>query len=83
MKRLWQSAVIMFLVSDAVLLFWQGKRWVRFTRFGAPSGTYYQVMTWLLQWPEWLLRLSGAAEAVLALRLLERWQPREQGMPRN
>lgn len=83
MKRLWQSILIMYLISDAVLLLWEGKRWVRFMRFGAPSGTYHQLMTWFLQWPEWLLRVLGVVEAALALRLLERWQTQEQGMPRS
>ncbi|MFW5942632.1 MAG: hypothetical protein ACOC9C_03180 [Chloroflexota bacterium] len=83
MERLWQSALIMFLVADAVLLLLLGKRWVRFTRFGAPGGTYHQLMTWFLQRPEWQLRLLGVAEGALAFRLLQRWQPLEQGMPRR
>ena len=73
-QRLWQSAVVMFLTADATLLLLFGRRWVRFTRFGAPSGAYYQLMTWFLQWPEWLLRVLGGAEGLLALRLFQSWQ---------
>lgn len=73
MPRLAQSALIMFLVADAVLLLLFGRRWVRFTRFGHPSGAYYQLMTWFLKWPEVALRLLGAFEAVLGLKLFERW----------
>lgn len=76
MERLWQSAVVMFLVADAVLLLLFGRRWVRFTRFGRPDSDYYQVMTWFLTWPEWALRALGAVEGMLALKLFEKWQPR-------
>ena len=76
MGRLWQSAVVMFLVADAVLLLLFGRRWVRFTRFGAPGSDYYRVMTWFLTWPEWALRALGAAEGVLGMTLFEKWQPR-------
>jgi hypothetical protein len=65
----------MFLVADSVLLLVFGRRWVRFTRFGHPGGDYYQLMTWFLTWPEWALRAVGAAEGLLGLSLLQKWQP--------
>lgn len=79
MKRLWQSAVVMFFTADALLLLWFGRTWVRFTRWGNPDGTYFKTMTWFLQWPDWLLRVLGAAEGLLALGLFRRWQRPEQG----
>jgi hypothetical protein len=74
MQRLAQSALIMFLIADAALLLLFGRRWVRFTRFGPPSSGYYQLMTWFLKWPEAGLRLFGASEAVLGLKLFKRWE---------
>lgn len=79
MQRFWQSAVLMFFTADAVLLLLFGRRWVRFTRFGHPGGSYYKTMTWFLQWPEWLLRLLGVVEGSLAYVLFTRLEPREQG----
>ncbi|MDT8304297.1 MAG: hypothetical protein RRC07_00060 [Anaerolineae bacterium] len=73
MQRLAQSGLIMFLVADAVLLLLFGRRWVRFTRFGHPSSAYYQLMTWFLKWPEAALRLFGALEVLLGLKLFRRW----------
>ena len=74
LRRLGQSALIMFLVADAALLLVLGRRWVRFTRFGKPGGAYFQLMTWFLRWPEAALRLLGAAEALQAARLFHRWE---------
>lgn len=79
MQHLWQSAIVMFFTADAVLLLLFGRRWVGFTRFGHPHSSYYKIMTWFLQWPEWLLRAFGATEGLLALALFMRWQLREQG----
>ena len=78
MKRFWQSAIIMFLVSDGVLLLLFGRRWVRFTRFGNPGGVYYGVLTWFLTWPIWLLRALGVLEAAVGLDLFRNWDERRQ-----
>jgi hypothetical protein len=74
MQRLAQSALIMFLMADAALLLLFGRRWVCFTRFGPPNSSYYQLMTWFLKWPEAGLRLFGASESVLGLKLFKRWE---------
>jgi hypothetical protein len=79
MKRLWSSLLVLFLTGDAVLLLLLGRRWVRFTRFGPPGGAYFQLMTWFLQWPPWLLRLLGVAEGALAYTLFTRWYRPQQG----
>ena len=68
LRRLGQSAPIMFLVADAALLLVLERRWVRFTLFGKPGGAYFQLMNWFLRWPEEGLHLLGAAEALLAAR---------------
>lgn len=78
MKRFWQTAVVMFFTADAILLLLFARRWVRFTRFGHPSSSYYKTMTWFLQWPEWLLRLLGLVEGGLAYVLFTRLEPPEQ-----
>jgi hypothetical protein len=49
LRRLGQSALLMLLVADAALLLVLGRRWVRFTRFGKPSGAYFQLMSWFLK----------------------------------
>jgi hypothetical protein len=74
-QRLGQTALVMFLIADATLLLLFGRRWIRFTRFGQPSGAYYQLMTWFLKWPDVALRLLGTFEAVLGLKLFRRWAP--------
>ena len=74
MKRLWQSAVVMFLTADAMLLLLFDRRWVRFTQFGPPDGIYYRVLRWILKWPEGLLRAVAVIEGALALTLFKRWQ---------
>lgn len=79
MKRLRQSAIVMFLSADALLLLLFGRRWVRFTRFGSPDGLYFKTMTWFLQWPEWLLRAFAVVEGLLALGLFRYWQQQKQG----
>lgn len=78
MKRIWQSAAVMFLTADAVLLLLFGRDWVRFTRFGRQDSAYVQVMDWFLAWPEWLLRVAGLVEAGIALTLFARWRPEEE-----
>lgn len=75
MRRFLQSATLMFLVADSVLLLLFGRRWVRFTRFGPPGSDYSRLMTWFLTWPEWSLRAFGATEGVLALVLFRKWEP--------
>lgn len=75
MKRFLQSAALMFLAADSVLLMLFGRRWVRFTRFGPPSSDYFRLMTRFLTWPEWTLRAFGALEGALALVLFKKWEP--------
>lgn len=77
MRQLWHSALVMFLIADAVLLLLFGRRWVRFTRFGREGSAYVRIMDWFLAWPDWLLRLAGLAEGAVALKLFARWQPGE------
>ena len=78
MKRLGQSAAVMFLIADGVLLALFGRGWVRFTRFGPEESAYVEVMDWFLAWPDWLLRAAGLAEAGIALKLFEQWRPDDE-----
>lgn len=75
MKRFLQSAALMFLVADSVLLMLLGRRWVRFTRFGPPGSDYFRAMSWFLTWPDWALRAFGALEGLLALVWFRKWEP--------
>ena len=77
MRQLWRSALVMFLIADAVLLLLFGRSWVRFTRFGSEGSAYVRVMDWFLEWPEWLLRFAGLLEAAIALILFARWRTSE------
>ena len=78
MRQMWRSALVMFLIADAVLLLLFGRRWVRFTRFGPEESAYVGVMDWFLAWPDWLLRIAGLAEAAVALTLFARWRPDDE-----
>lgn len=78
MKRLVQSAAVMFLMADGVLLMLLGRGWVRFTRFGPEESAYVRVMDWFLAWPGWLLRAAGLVEAGIALKLFAQWRPDDE-----
>lgn len=83
MKRLWQSAVVMFLTADAVLLLLFGQRWVRFTHFGRPGSLYHRALSWILTWSDEALLAAAAAEGTLALALFQLWQPQETEQTEN
>lgn len=59
-----------FMLLDATFLILFGRRYVERTRFGSEGNPYYRLMSWFLQWPDWLLRLAGVAEARLGLAAL-------------
>lgn len=67
-KLLRITGVLMLLDATFPILF--GRRYVQRTRFGSESNPYYRLMGWFLQWPDWLLRLAGVAEARLGLAAL-------------
>lgn len=57
-----------FMILDGVLSLMFGGAFVRpWRRLGGPIRAY---VSFLLRWPDWLIRLTGAAEAVLGARML-------------
>lgn len=70
MKKKFLRVAGVFMLLDATFLILFGRRYVRRTRFGSEGNPYYRLMSWFLQWPDWLLRLAGVAEARLGLAAL-------------
>jgi SAM-dependent methyltransferase len=70
MKKKFLRSAGVFMLLDATFLILFGHRYVERTRFGSEGNPYYRLMSWFLQWPDWLLRLAGLAEAGLGLAVL-------------
>jgi SAM-dependent methyltransferase len=61
-----------FLLIDGLLTLIFGRRFVRLFRFGPKGSSFRRTIGWLLSWPAWLLRGSGASEAALGVSVLKR-----------
>lgn len=60
------------MLADGLLLLTFGRRYIRIWRFGPPSNPCRRGLDWLIEWPPWLLRCLGLAEASIGVALVGR-----------